>query len=141
MNNQNVVRGLFLAAFSMLFGINAFSYNVGTFSRAGPGMFPALVSGLLLLIALITLVQARSAPAVPLDFNLKNIALLLSALCAFALVSKLLDMALGIAALVFIAGVAGQAKYSVLRNAKIAACLIAVAFGFQKLLGLNLPLF
>ena len=141
MNNQNVVRGLFLAAFALLFGVTAITYNVGSFSRAGPGMFPALVSGLLLLIALITLVQARSVPAVPLDFNLKNIALLLSALCAFALVSKLLDMALGIAALVFIAGLAGRAKYSVFRNLKIAVCLIAVAFGFQKLLGLNLPLF
>ena len=141
MNNQNLVRGLFLAVISILFGANAIRYNVGTFARAGPGMFPALVSGMLLLIALITLARSRVSPAVPLDFNLKNIALLLGALCTFALVSKVLNMTAGIAALVFIAALAGRAKYSVVRNVKIAAGLIAVAFAFQKLLGLNLPLF
>ena len=70
-----------------------------------------------------------------------NIALLLGALCAFALISKALNMTAGVAALVFIAALAGRAKYSVVRNLKIAAGLIAVAFAFQKLLGLNLPLF
>ena len=50
-------------------------------------------------------------------------------------------MTAGIAALVFIAALGGRAKHSVVPNMKIAAGLIAVAFAFQKLLGLNLPLF
>ena len=39
----------------------------------------------------------------------------------------------------FIAGFAGS-SYSVVRNLKICAGLLAIAFAFQKLLGLNLPL-
>lgn len=141
MNNQTLVRGLFLAAISILFGANAIRYKVGTFDHAGPGMFPALASGMLLLIAVITLARSNVSPVIPLAINLKNIGLLLSALCAFALVSKVLNMTAGIASLVFIAALAGRAKYSVFRNVKITAGLTAVAFAFQKLLGLNLPLF
>ena len=141
MNNQTLVRGLFLAAISLLFGANALRYNLGSFSRAGAGMFPFIVSLLLLLIALITIARSRFASPVPLDIKLKNIALLLTALCSFALVSKFLDMALGIAAMVFIAAFAGRSSYSVVRNLKITAGLIAVAFAFQKLLGLGLVIF
>ena len=50
-------------------------------------------------------------------------------------------MMLGIAFMVFVAGFAGTSAYSWKRNLKITAGLIAVAFGFQKLLGLNLPLY
>jgi hypothetical protein len=141
MNNQTLVRGLFLAAISLLFGANALRYNLGTFSRAGAGMFPFIVSLLLLLIAIITIARSRITAPVPLDINLKNIALILTALCSFALVSKVLDMVLGIAAMVFIAAFAGRSAYSVIRNLKITAGLIAVAFAFQKLLGLGLRLF
>jgi len=42
--------------------------------------------------------------------------------------------------MVFIAGFAAS-SYSVVRNIQVAAGLIAVAFAFQKLLGLNLPLY
>jgi hypothetical protein len=141
MNNKTLVRGLFLAAISLLFGANALRYNLGTFSRAGAGMFPFIVSLLLLLIAIITIARSRITAPVPLDINLKNIALILTALCSFALVSKVLDMVLGIAAMVFIAAFAGRSAYSVIRNLKITAGLIAVAFAFQKLLGLGLRLF
>jgi hypothetical protein len=140
MNNQNFVRGLFLAAISLLFGVNAIRYNVGTLGHAGPGMFPAMVSGMLLVIAVITMARTRYVPRVPLGFNYRNIGLLLSALCAFALVSKFVNMTAGIATMVFIAAFAGRSSYSVVRNLKIAGGLIAVAFAFQKLLGLSLPL-
>ena len=50
-------------------------------------------------------------------------------------------MTAAIAALVFTTALGGRAKHSVVRNMKIAAGLIAVAFAFQKLLGLNLLLF
>ena len=50
-------------------------------------------------------------------------------------------MTAGIAGFVFIALLGGRAKHSVVRNMKIASGLIAVAFAFQKLLGLNLPFF
>ena len=56
---------------------------------------------MLLLIALTTLARSSVSPIVPLDINLRNIALLLGAQCAFALISKALNMTAGVAALVF----------------------------------------
>ena len=139
MNDRNLLRGLFLAAIALLFGLSSLRYTIGSLSRAGPGLFPLMVSALLLLIAVFTIVRSRLVRRVPMNVNPKNIALLLAALCAFALVSKLSNMAAGIVVMVFIGTFAGS-TYSVSRNLKIALGLLAIAFGFQQLLGLNLPL-
>jgi len=139
MNDRNLVRGLFLAAVSLAFGLGALRYPIGDFSHAGPGLFPLLVSCLLFVIAVITIVRSRFVDPMPLNFNLKNIALILLGLCGFALISRVLDMMAGIVFMVFVASFAGT-SYSWKRNLKVSAGLIAVAFAFQKLLGLNLPL-
>ena len=141
MNDRNLVRGLFLAAIALTFGLGSLRYGVGRLSHAGPGLFPLMVSALLLLIAVATIVRSRFAKPVPLNINLRNIGLLLLGLTGFALVSKFVNMTAGIVAMVFIAALAGSSSYSVVRNLKICAGLIAVAFAFQKLLGLNLPLY
>jgi hypothetical protein len=141
MNDRNLARGLLLAAIALGFGLGALRYTVGTFAHAGPGLFPLLVSSLLMLVAVITIVRSRFVPAMPLGFNLKNIGLLLAALSSFALLTAWLHtMIAGIVAMVFIAGFAGS-NNSWQRNLKISAGLVAVAFAFQKLLGLNLPLY
>ena len=61
-------------------------------------------------------------------------------LIGFALISEYVNMILGIIFMVFVAALAGT-NYSVVRNVKIAGALIAVAFVFQKGLGLQLPLY
>jgi Tripartite tricarboxylate transporter TctB family len=141
MNDRNLVRGLFLIAIALGFGLTALRYPTGHFSRAGPGLFPLVVSGCLLLIGLITVVRSRFVERVPLDFQMKNIALILASLCGFAVISAYVNMIAGIIFMVFCASFAGTAKYSVLRNLKICAGLIAVALVFQKLLGFGLPLY
>jgi len=140
MNNLNLIRGLVLMAIALVFGIGALNYTIGHFSRAGPGLFPLMVSCLLFLIGLITVVRSRFVAAVPLSYNMKNIALILLGLCGFALLSEHLNMIAGIVFLVFCTSFAGT-SYSVVRNLKISAGLIAVAFMFRTLLGLQLPLF
>ena len=140
MNDKNLVRGLFLVAISLAFGLTAAGYPVGTFARPGAGLFPIFVSCALGALGVATIIRSRFIDAVPLDFNPRNIGLVLGSLCAFVLVSHFVNMILGIAAMVFIATVAGS-TYSVVRNLKVSAGLIAVAFAFQKLLGLNLPLY
>jgi hypothetical protein len=139
MKNANLVRGLFLLAISLIFGLGSLRYELGQFSRSGPGLFPLLVSCLLFLIGLATVIRSRYVEPSPLNYNAKNIALILLGLCAFSLISRYVNMTVGIAALVFIASRAGT-DYSVVRNIKISAVLIAIAFAFQYLLGLNLPL-
>ena len=141
MNDRNLVRGLFLIAISLAFGLTSLHYPIGHFSRAGPGLFPMLVSGLLLLIGVITVARSRFVERVPIDFKMKNIAIILASLGGFAVISEHLNMIAGIVFMVFCASFAGTAKYSVMRNLKISAGLIAVALAFQKLLGFNLPLY
>ena len=140
MNDRNLVRGLFLMAISLIFGLSSMRLSIGEFSRAGPGLFPLMVSGLLLLIALATIVRSRFVERVDIEFNIKNISIILASLCGFALVSHFINMILGILAMVFIASLAAS-TYSWRRNLKIAAGLLAIAFAFQKLLGFNLPLY
>jgi hypothetical protein len=139
-NNLNLARGLCIIAISLTFGITAFQYRIGDFSKAGPGLFPFLIATLLFLIGALTVVRSRFVKPEPIKHNVKNIALVLLGLCGFAVISEYLNMIAGIIFLVFVVTFAGT-TYSVARNIKIAAGLIAVAFLFRHLLGLNLPLF
>ena len=131
MNNLNLIRGLFLIAIALVFGTTSLTYHIGQFNRSGPGLFPLLVSCMLLAIGVVTVVRSRFVPPVPLTYNFKNIAVILF--------SRYVNMLVGIVALVFCASYAGK-TYSVSRNIKITVGLIAVAFVFRNLLGLNLPL-
>jgi hypothetical protein len=140
MNDRTLVRGLFLVALSLAFGLQALRYPMGTFSRAGAGLFPFIVSSLLLLIGLITVVRSRFETRRAIDFNPKNIAIILASLCGFAVVSAYLNMIAGITFMVFFSSLAAR-TYSPVRCLKISAGLVAVAFAFQKLLGFNLPLY
>jgi hypothetical protein len=126
-------------AIALAFGLTALRYPIGDLSRAGPGLFPVMVSSLLLLIGVSTVVRSLFVEPVQLDLHFKNIALILGSLCGFALISMYLNMVAGIVFMVFCSAFAGSSN-SWLRNVKISAGLIAMAFALQKLLGLNLPL-
>lgn len=139
MIDRNLARGVFLAAVALTFGGYSLRYPTGHLDHAGPGLFPLMVSGVLLLIAVMIMVRSRFQQPEPLEFNPRNISLLLISLCVFAGLSLYVNMLVAIVAMVFIAGRAA-ATYSVSRNIKISIGLIIVAFAFQKLLGLSLPL-
>ena len=140
MNNLNLVRGLFLVAISLVVGITSLTYRIGDFAHAGPGLFPLLVSVLLLLIGIATVVRARYVVRVPIDYRVKNIALVLASLCGFVVLSQRVSMIAGILFLVFCSSYAGKSP-SWQRSLKISAGLVIVAFMFRNLLGLNLPLY
>lgn len=139
MIDRNLARGLFLAAFAGAFGIGAMGYSIGNLSHAGPGLFPLMISAMLMVVAVATIIRSRFVKAEPFQITFRNIGLILGSLCAFALASHFMNMTLGIVVMVFVSGFAAS-SYSVVRNIKVAAGLIAVAFAFHKLLGLNLPL-
>jgi len=140
MTNRNLLRGLFLVAIALAFGLGSLKYPTGKFERAGPGLFPLLVSSLLLLLGVVTVVRAFLVERAPLNFNVRNIALILGSLCGFALISEYVNMIAGIVFMVFVATFAGT-SYSVVRNIKIALGLIAMSLFFQKVLGVQLPLY
>ena len=141
MNDRNLIRGLFLSAIALAFGVTAyFNYPIGEFGRAGPGLFPLLISFLLLMVGVATLVRSRFTKAEPLDGRYKNICVILGSLCGFALASHYINMTTGIVVLVFVASIAAS-SYSITRNVKICLGLLAIAFAFNKFLGVNLPLY
>ncbi|MDP9607550.1 tripartite tricarboxylate transporter TctB family protein [Variovorax sp. NFACC27] len=127
-------------AIALAFGLTALRYPIGDLSRAGPGLFPALVSGMLLVIGVATVIRAFFVAQVPLVFNFKNIGLILASLCGFALISQYVNMIAGIVFMVFCSSFAGSSP-SWVRSIKISAGLIVMALALQKLLGLNLPLY
>jgi hypothetical protein len=139
MNNLNLVRGVFLVAISLAFGLTSFGYKIGDFSRAGPGLFPAVVSGLLFLIGIASVIKARYVKPVPIDYSFRNIVIIIVSLAGFAFISEHINMLVGIFFLAFSASYAGR-NNSLKRNIKIGIGLSLVACGFKFLLHLNLPL-
>lgn len=140
MNDRNLLRGLFLIAIALGFGLPATQYPFGQLGRAGPGLFPVVVSCMLGLVGLSIVIRSRFIERTPMDFTIRNISIILGSLIGFSLISHFVNMLLGIVFLVFCSTLAGS-SYSVKRNIKISLGLIAIAVVFVKLLGLQLPLY
>ena len=140
MNDRNLARGLFLMALSLAFGLTAFKYPIGDFARAGPGLFPVLISSLLFLIGIATVVRSRFVEKTALSLNPRNIGIILGSLIGFAVVTMFVNMFAAIVFMVFFATMAGS-NYSWKRNVKISIGLCLMALVFAKLLGMNLPLY
>jgi hypothetical protein len=138
--DQNLARGLFLVLIALFFGLQALTYRMGDVSAIGPGSFPLVVSSFLLVVGVATIIRAHFTERVPFEFTVKNVGLIVASLIIFALLSEYVNMLLGIVVMVFCASVAGT-SYSIVRNIQIAVVLIAIALAFQKLLGLDLPLY
>lgn len=138
--NRNLVRALLLAGLALSFGAGSYRYSIGGLSDAGPGLFPLMMSALLLAVSVMMIVRSRYEIDVPLQVGMRRISLVLGGLIGFVLVSKAVGMLGGIVALVFITALAGT-SYSWRRNLQVSIALIAVAFALQTLLGLNIGLY
>jgi hypothetical protein len=139
-NNVNLVKGLFLIAVSLLFGLGALRFLLGSLERPGPGMFPLMASSLLCGLGLIIALRSFFVERIAIHFNVKNIGIILVSLCGFALLSEYVNMILGIIFMVFVSTFAGM-TYSLARNVKISIGLVLVAVAFKELLGVQLPLY
>ena len=141
MNDRNLWRGLFLSAIALAFGGTAWRYPTGDLAHIGPGLFPLIVSGLLLVVGLAMTVRCfLTDEKQALEFKLRNIGLILGSLCGFAAISHFVNMIAGIVFLVFFSGLAAG-SYSWKRSLVISAALTGIALVFRSLLGLNLPLY
>ncbi|HZP89346.1 MAG TPA: tripartite tricarboxylate transporter TctB family protein [Burkholderiales bacterium] len=140
MKDRNLARGVVLSGIALAFGLGALKYPIGHLNQTGPGLFPLLVSSVLLLLGVATIVQSFFTERVRVGFTLKNIVIILSSLCGFAVITERVNMIAGIIFLVFCAMLAAS-PYSLKRNAAIAGVLIAIAVAFYKLLGVQLPLY
>jgi len=125
---------------SIVFGLTSLGYPIGQFSRIGPGLFPLSVSIFLFIISVSMVIRSFLIERSILEFSIVNISIITCSLVSFALVTEIFNMIAGIVIMIFISGFATR-NYSVLRNVKLSVALIAVAFAFYKLLGLQLPLY
>src|SRR5947209_6760441 len=125
--NQNVGRGLLLAAVSLFFLLQAPKLTLGSLSRPGPGLFPVMVASLVLFIAIVIVVRSRFLEAAPLEFRFRNIALVAASLLAFALISEYVNMIAGIVVMATMVSLASE-DFSIPRAATIAGVLCVIAF-------------
>ncbi len=139
MNNLNLLRGIFLSCIAITFGLVSFNYKIGSFGKAGPGLFPLVVSCMLLLVGVTSIIKSYYVEKTPINYNFKNLAIVLLSICGFAAISHILNTMVGIVFLVFCSTFAGK-DYSIIRNVKICAVLLAIAFVFEHFLNLNLNL-
>ena len=58
---RDFVAGAIFVAFGLAFGIAAYSYDLGTAIRMGPGYFPLLLGGLLTLLGIAVMVEGAMA--------------------------------------------------------------------------------
>ncbi len=140
MNDRNLLKGLFLAAIALVFGLGALRYPIGRVERPGPGFFPLMVSSILFVLGAGMVVRSRFMERATLYFNFRNIGIIMASLAGFVLFSEWINMMVGIVFLVFCSAFAGT-SYSIRRNILVSAALVGIAFLFQKGLGLQLPLY
>jgi hypothetical protein len=60
---KDILSGLIFIAFGLSFGYAALGYELGTTLRMGPGYFPLVLAGLLVLLGALTLFKAFTAGA------------------------------------------------------------------------------
>jgi hypothetical protein len=140
MHNKDTLVGLLFVALSVVFGITAFHYNLGSLSDPGPGLFPLGVSICLFTLGLINIFRGFLSNAEFIEIELYNISLITISLLAFTVATTFINMLAGIIMLVTVSSLSVP-DHSIARNIKLILGLISVALGFKYLLGLNLPLF
>ena len=139
LNNRNLLRGVFLMVVALIFGVGAQHYPLGSLSRAGPGMFPTIVSGVLFLIGLTIAARAFFNQPERMALQFRSIVIILVSLAGFAFISTYAGMLVATVFMTFCSAIAGV-SYSWVRSAIISVCLIAIALVLQYGLGLNMPL-
>src|SRR5579859_5250517 len=95
MNDRNLLKGLFLVVIALGFGVGALRYPIGSLQRAGPGLFPLLVSSFLFMLGGFIAMRSRFYAKQPMQVTYRNIAIILASLAGFAALSELLNMITG----------------------------------------------
>jgi hypothetical protein len=142
-SRKDVLAGLAFIAFGLAFGAASLGYQLGTALRMGPGYFPLVLAGLLVLLGVVIVAQAGAAGAdrTPIGrVPWRGLALLVGALVFFGLTVR----GLGLAPSLFLTALASALASR--RTGPIGAVLIAAVLTllcvaiFSWGLGVPLPL-
>jgi len=137
--NRKLLTGLLYIIISAIFFIGGLGYQFNNFENPGPALFPVLISVMLFVLGATSVAQSFRTTEQIGVIHIKNIATIVLGLVGFAVATEYLDMVAGITVLVAITSFSALTP-SLSQNIKLTIGLVAVAFVFKNLLGLNLPL-
>lgn len=142
-NQKDMVTGAFYAAFGGLTALGALQYDLGSAAAMGPGMFPLIAGGALLLIGLSIIATALS-PANKEEalgrWAFKKITIVLVGVLLFAVTLEPLGLVIALPLLITVSSFAHPASTWRGTIGLILVMLAIVSVVFVYLLGLSIPL-
>jgi putative tricarboxylic transport membrane protein len=140
-NVKDFWTGIIYIAFGAAALIIARDYGLGTALKMGPAYFPAILSGLLIMIGIISLVRSFIKPGSPFgSFTFKGLLLVIAATVVFGLTVRGAGLIIALPALVIISSYASGKfnwRYSLALAAGLTVFCILI---FVKGLGIPLPI-
>ena len=142
--------GALVALIGAFFGLTALQYQIGSLTRMGPGMFPLVLSIVLVTVGVLIAVNAGEVVADSLDHldhdappypNLEGGIAIIAGMVAFIILTQTLGLVIGTFASVFIAAI-GDKQATWLQSLVLSA--VVTVFGvivFVYGLKMNLPLY
>ncbi len=141
---KNLLVGLIFIGIGVAFGYAALGYTIGTLLRMGPGYFPLILAGILILLGATIFVQALFSGPDAVEIGRIpwfGIALLCGALVFFGLTVRGLGLLPSLFITVFLSAFASS-KTNIVSALVMAALMTALCMAiFVWALGLPLPMF
>lgn len=126
-------------------GITSFviagEYSFGTAGRMGPGYFPRVISGLIIVVALVSLLRSLQRDGDPIGpVNWKGLLLVTASVCMFGLLLTGAGLPLALIVLLLVSALASEHFALSARSVAALVALVAVCtLVFVKGLGVPMP--
>lgn len=120
----------------------ASDYGFGTAGRMGPGYFPRVISGLLILVALVSLLRSLRSDGDPIGLvNWKALFLVTASVCLFGLLLTGAGLPVALSVLLLVSALASDHfSLSVRSLTALVALVVLCTLVFVKGLGVPMPL-
>jgi len=117
-------------------------YGFGTAGRMGPGYFPRVISGLLIVVALVSLLRSMQRDGGPIGpVNWKGLLLVTASVCLFGMLLTGAGLPLALTVLLLVSALASENFALSVRSLAALLALVAVCtLVFVKGLGVPMPL-
>ena len=141
-NVRDMAAGAVFAAIGLSFMAGALMLDIGTAFKMGPGYFPLVLSGILLLLGVLVMVQSLNAPSEAIgSVPWRGLVLILAAPVIFGATVRGLGLVIALP-LTIIAAAAASRRTSLVTGVALVVgltvfCILVFSYG----LGLPLPLF
>lgn len=140
LNSERLIGGL-IALFGLVYSIHTVSeFDLGTFRRIGPGMFPLGLGIAMTALGLGIAILAPDADHEPPEFAWKPLLLVLCGVASFALAISYLGLFPAVILCVFVASLAERPFRPIGATCVAAALCLASWLIFKLALGLTIPL-